>query len=163
MRLIAMATQRWNRFFKVAYHEWTGWKMVRFVLKICLLASIISGIWYTLQRWLDLGATEAAAFGSAQFLQVAASYSALFFMINTACVVLYMVAMGWLVYVMSRFGCIQQMDFIKSCKLTLLTGIFLLLIMLMFAQMLGITLSAWGMMLLVLTHAAWLVNMDLSS
>jgi hypothetical protein len=149
-------SQRWQQFFSQALYNWNGWKTAGFILGFSAVAAFVSALWFSLQGWWAMPQEAQHALPLREFTLVLTSYGVLFLLLNVLSVVFYVALMGWVVQWMGRLGYMPALPYLRACKLVLITGIFLLTIILVFGQIWNISFNLG--ILLMLVHAAWLRN-----
>lgn len=149
----------WRDLFSRSFHHWGWGQTLRFAVLFCLMASLVSGAMYTGWQWWQLVPALKTAFTSHDFLVTLATYTVLFFIFGLGATLFYLFAMGWVVLWMGRVGHIVEMDYARCCRVVLVSGLPLLVLVLVFGQMLNLSAAVAAM--LMVGHALWIHSMEL--
>jgi hypothetical protein len=151
---------RWNQWLAQAVYGWGGWKLFGFLALFSAVAALLASAGYSLAEWREAYPPEERQWlPEDMFLMVFASYSILFFMLNVASSVVYMLVMGLIVYWMGLLQHMPRLAYGRACKLSLVTGMLPLVIVLVFGQVMELPVSLAGLLMVV--HAAWLRSIEL--
>lgn len=148
-----------RRLLSRSYHLW-GWRhTLLFATGFSFLAAFASGVMFTAWQWYGLLPQLKNAYTSYDFITTIAAYTVLFFILGLGVTLFYLFAMGWVVMWMGRTGHLIEMDYGRSCRLALVTGVPVLALVLVFGQMLGMSTGVAA--LLMVAHGLWLRGMQL--
>lgn len=152
--------QRWRAFLQQAIYVWGGWKLARFLLAFALVAALLAAAGYTPVAWQNAYPPEERRWLTTEtLLTVFASYTVLFFLLNVAASFVYMLVMGLVGYWMGMLQQMPPLSYARACKLSLVTGIAPLIIVLVFGHVMELSFSFAGLLMVI--HAGWLHTADL--
>lgn len=151
---------RWQQLLTRALYHWGWGKSLWWLLVFSAMAALISGVIYTILGWHKLTASQQAVFYAADFLYMVASYEVLFLLLNMLGAGLYVSMLAAVVQWMGRNGLMPlALGYARAWRLVLVTATLPLILVLVFGQLLHMTLML--ALILMLVHALWLRSIDI--
>jgi hypothetical protein len=144
---------------RVMYH-WGWCKSLWWLLVFSAFAALVSGVIYTILGWQQLSTSQQAVFYASDFLYMVASYEVLFLLLNLMGAGLYISLLAAVVQWMGKNGLMPMaLGYARAWRLVLVTATLPLIFVLVFGQLLHMSLML--ALVLMLVHGLWLRSIDI--
>lgn len=151
---------RWEHMLTRALYHWGWGKSLWWLLVFSAVAALISGVIYTILGWQKLTDSQQAVFYAADFLYMVASYEVLFLLLNLLGAGLYVSLLAAVVQWMGRNRLMPlALGYARAWRLVLVTATLPLILVLVFGQLLQMTVLL--ALIFMLVHGLWLRSIDI--